>query len=296
MNERHADKNRPSKKRMEKYHTLFKSIPKNEVLECTCSCLLNDGSKYYQGKIYIGTEHVCFFSKSFFGKAAIIIKMKTIISIELTTKIILQQRLSVVTYEKTYAFIGVSLKDEVYPVTLDLWQKVLRLSPWVKSVFQVDAPRTFDKVEDRAMLEEERVYEIPVRELLKEIVSEEKAKKFYETLTNEKIKIKMYVNRRTIQFSNEFIDEIYRIDHNMLSIEYHSKGSLCRIYIQPLARNTTKVRIVEKYNYTTQHYFEYIRDLVENRKKRREPKSILLPLYAMILLSKVIMYILHYGD
>ncbi|KAI5180040.1 hypothetical protein NEOKW01_0369 [Nematocida sp. AWRm80] len=269
-------KERPSQARCEKFHTLFKSIPKNEVLEYSSSCLLSESSKFYQGRMYISSDHVCFFSKSFFGKASIIIRLKSVITIEITTKILLQQCLNIITYDKTYSFRGVSFKEDAFPTTLRLWQKIHGLSHNIKSIFQVDIPRPLKIVEERTMSEEIQVFNISMRELVKEIANPLKAKLFYKTLTDSPIDINTYMNRRTIQFSNEHIDEIYKPENNMLQIDYHSKGTLCRIYITPKTRSETTVRIIEKYNYTTQHYFTYLTSLCNTKQTKHSTVPIIL--------------------
>ncbi|OAG31440.1 hypothetical protein NEDG_01967 [Nematocida displodere] len=258
----------PSRKRKEKYHELFKSIPKNEALEYSTSCILSESSKFYQGRIYIGTEHICFFSKSFFGKASIIINLKTVMAIETTTKIILHQCLNVVTYDKTFSFRAVSLKDTAYYIAVRLWQKTLGLTSRTSSIFQADVPRPIQHAEESAFVEEERIFAAPMRELIKEIANQEKAEAFYQTLTDDSIIIKTYLNRRTIQFSNEFIDEIYQTGKNTVLIDYHSRGTLCKIQIIPHSTTETRVVISEKYNYTTQHYFSYVEQLIQSKGSR----------------------------
>lgn len=263
-----SKKKLPSEKRRQKFHELFKSIPKNEHLQYSCPCILKDSSKYFQGRMYISDKHISFYSKNFFGRITLIIQIKNVIAIEVKSTMIVSGSLEIITYEKTYGFKTVFYKDEAYPIALYQWQKVLGLPSNVKSVFQVDAPRPTKIIQERAMSEEERVFDIEIRRLIRKIVNNEYAALFYRTLTDDKIDIKTYVNRRTIQFSNEFIDEIYTINKNNIQIEYHSRGTLCRIYIEPAAKNRTKVRMVEKYNYTTQHYFNYIEGLCENKSKR----------------------------
>ncbi|KAI5192438.1 hypothetical protein NECID01_1933 [Nematocida sp. AWRm77] len=278
-------KHSPSLKRNEKYHEQFKSIPKNEKLEYSGSCLLNDSSKYYQGRVYVSMEHICFISKSFFGKLSIIVHMKNVIDIELKTHILLQECLNIITYDKTYSLRAMSFKDGAYPILLHLWQHIMGLPSTVQSVFQTDLPRPSETVQEDAIIEEERVYGIPVREMVRLLTSESKAREFYSTLTDEPVSIHTYVNRRTIQFANEFIDEVYRVQGSMLAIEHQSRGTLCKIYIFPFGRSQTRVRIVEKYNYTTQHYFEYLACLVSSKSP---PSSgyVFLSVYVGLLLLK----------
>ncbi|KAI5186853.1 hypothetical protein NEHOM01_1748 [Nematocida homosporus] len=284
-------KHLPSLKRGEKFHELFKSIPKNEALEYSNTCLLNENSKYYQGRIYISTEHICFFTKSFFGKASIIIDFKNVIAIEVTTKILLQHCLNIITYDKTYSFRAVSFKEDAYPVALQLWQKVMELPAGTKSIFQADFPRPAEKVEEKHMSEEEQIYNVPIRQLLKEITNQRKTLEFYQTLTNQKIEIKTYINRRTIQFDNEFIDEIYKVGNNALSIDYHSKGTLCWIYLTPIHKDQTNVRIIEKYNYTTQHYFAYLHEIITETKQKPDIVDLVFLIsMAVLLVIKLIWY------
>ncbi|KAI5173222.1 hypothetical protein NEFER03_2174 [Nematocida sp. LUAm3] len=263
MNTRDVQKKHaPSQKRSEKFYELFKSLPKNDPLEYSSTCLLHESFKYYQGRIYISGEHICFYAKGFFGSTSVIIEIKNIISVELSTKMLLQQCLNVVTYEKTYSFRAVSFKEDAYPIALFLWQKIMKVPSRVTSIFQVDLPRPSKIEKEKNMIEKEQVYDISIQKILREITDNTKAREFYSSLTNGEIKINSYINRRTIQFDNEFIDEIYKIDNNSIFIAYHSKGTLCRIYITPVTRNSVKVRAIEKYNYTTQHYFMYIQSIL----------------------------------
>lgn len=258
-----AARSTPSAKRSEKYHALFRSIPKNEPLKYSSSCLLSASSKYYQGRIYVGTEHICFSSKSLFGKASIIIPFKTVLAIELSTRLILQQCLSIITYECTYGFRGVSLGEAAYPIVLAFWRKAQGLRPSsakcsLSSVFQVDAPRPAEAPEESTETQEERDYPVPIRQLIKLISSPEGVQDFYSTITDDPIRVATWSNRRSIEFANEFIDEMYSISGNTLRVDYHSRATLCRIWIYPISRGCTRVSIREKYNYTTNHYFEYI--------------------------------------
>ncbi|KAI5192977.1 hypothetical protein NEMIN01_2329 [Nematocida minor] len=275
MNE-NSKKKLPSEKRREKFHELFKSIPKNEGLEYSCPCILKDNSKYFQGRMYISNEHISFFSKNFFGRITLIINIRNIIAIELKTTMILSGSLEIITYDKTYSFKSVFYKEEAYPIALLHWQKLMGLPSNVKSIFQVDIPRPNEMVEERAMSEEERVFDIELRKLVRSIVNTHSTVKFYQTLTNDEIEVKTYTNRRTIQFSNEFIDEVYSVNKNAILIEYHSRGTLCRIFITAEAKGKTKVRIIEKYNYTTQHYFKYIEGLVGSSKSRKHSQIAML--------------------
>lgn len=280
----------PSEKRKLKFHELFKSIPNNENLQYSCPCILKDNAKYFQGRMYISDKHISFYSKNFFGKITLIIKIKNIIAIELKTTMIVSGSLEIITYEKTYSFKSVFFKEEAYPIALYQWQKLMGLSSNVKSVFQVDIPRPTKIVEEKVMSEEERVFDIEIRRLVRSIVNNKYAAVFYQTLTDDRIDIKTYINRRTIQFSNEFIDEIYIINRNAVQIEYHSRGTLCRIYIEPETKNKTKVRIVEKYNYTTQHYFNYLEGLCADRGKK-SLRTIEMAVYFIAIMVKIFLEI-----
>ncbi|KAH9385268.1 uncharacterized protein NEMAJ01_0164 [Nematocida major] len=262
-------KNLPSEKRRQKFQELFKSIPKQETLVYSCPCILKDNSKYCQGRMYISNEHISFYSKSIFGNATLIVKLKSVIAIEIKTAMLLSGSLEVITYDKTYSFKTVFYKEKAYPIALLHWQRAMGLGSNVKSIFQVDIPRPSEVVEERAISEEERVFDIDLRRLLRRIVHTPSTLKFYRTLTDDEITIKTYMNRRTIQFANEFIDEIYTFKKNKMCIEYHSKGTLCKIFIAAKEKNSTKVKIVEKYNYTTQHYFNFISELAA-----QEPDSV----------------------
>lgn len=277
----------PSPKRREKYHETFKSIPKNEALEYSGSCLLCESSKYYQGRMYVSTEHLCFLSKSFFGKTSVIVHLKNVIAVELATRMVFQQCLNIITYDKTYSFRAVSFKEDAYPVVLRLWQRVMGLPANVQSVFQTDLPRPTEIPEESTMLEEERVYDLPLRELVRRVANSEHVAAFYRTLTDEPVLVQTYLNRRTIQFANEFIDEAYRVDGNVLAVEYQSKGTLCRIYLCPLGRRQTRVRIIEKYNYTTQHYFAYLSCLA-GLQPRRASGYAFLAVYLALLAVKLV--------
>lgn len=264
-----SKKNTPSEKRSRKFHELFKSIPKNESLKYSSTCILSEASNYYQGRVYISSEHICFFSKGLFGRASIIIRLRDVLAIDITTKILLQQCLNIILYDKTYSFRAVSFKDDAYPIALEMWQKTLGLSAETKSVFQANIPRpAAAATSEKQMEENERVYEAPIQVIVKKIVDTDKAHTFYRTLTEEDILINTYMNRRTIRFANESIDEIYKIDSNSLSVDYHSKGTLCKINIVPAGKNSIRVRIVERYNYTTQHYFAYIESLISPPEKK----------------------------
>ncbi|KAI5134498.1 hypothetical protein NEAUS04_0670 [Nematocida ausubeli] len=272
MNESSERKNFPSEKRKKKFHNLFKSISKNEELQYSCPSLLRDNSKYFQGRLYISTEHLSFYSKNIFANTTIILKLKTILGIELKKSIFLTGSLDIITYDKTYSFKSLFYKEELYPIILYNWQKVMGISSHhssmnynLNSIFKIDIPRPSKIVEERAISEEERVFNIDMRTLLKRIVDTDLTKTFYKTLTNDKIYINTYMNRRTIQFYNEYIDEVYSVDGNTLNIEYHSRGTLCRIKIVPCSKHQVKVKIVEKYNYTTLHYYKYIEVLCEHQ-------------------------------
>lgn len=284
-----SKKNVPSEKRREKFHELFKSIGKNEELKYSCACVLKDISKYYQGRMYISTEHISFYSKSIFGKITLIIKMKSIIAIDLKRTLLVTGSLEVITYEKTYSFKSMFYEEEAYPIALVCWQKVMGFSSNIKSIFQVNIPRPTEVTVEKAMSEEERVFDIELRRLLKYIVNTELTVKFYKTLTDDEILVKTYMNRRTIEFSNEFIDEIYTFNKNRILIEYHSKGTLCRIFITPERKNKTKIKIVEKYNYTTQHYFNYIEGL-SVQKHTYYSSSVFLLVISILLGTKCILF------
>ncbi|EIJ87654.1 hypothetical protein NEPAR06_0816 [Nematocida parisii] len=273
MSETGTKKTLPSEKRKEKFHSLFKSIPKNEELKHSCPSLLKNNSKYFQGRLYISTEHLSFYSKNIFGNTTIILKLKTILGVELKKSLFLTGSLEITTYDKTYSFKSLFYKEELYPIILHQWQRVIGvLGPknstnyGYNSIFKINIPRPHEVVEESSVSKEERVFDINMRMLLRRMVNTGITRKFYSTLTNDTIFINTYINRRTIQFYNEYIDEIYSVTGNTLDIEYHSKGTLCRIRITPENKHQVRVRIVEKYNYTTIHYYKYIELLCNDQK------------------------------
>lgn len=273
----------PSEKRRQRYHEVFKSIPKTEALKYSCPCVLKDRSRYYQGRLYIGDLHICFFSKTFFSKRSTVIGLRDVLAIERQTKMLINQCLVIVTYEKRYVFHGLTSRDEAHAAALSAWRRCTANPPEITSVFQVGDCTSALEEEKEEEAFEERVFPIPIEQVVQLILKNAWTKEFYETLSDQEVRIQRHLNNRKITFSNELVEEVYSPGKDKLLITYYSRGPVCNIEIHPYSRTETAITISEKYSYTKDHYFKYMEYLIEKAANEDRKPIVFLWIYAALL-------------
>lgn len=121
----------------EEFHTLFKSIPADEELVENYSCALSRDI-LIQGRIWVGRNHLCFYSNILGWVTSVVIAWKEVVGLERrSTAIIFPNAIQVLTISHNrYLFPSFLYREHAYFLMMETWTQSLLSESCSASIFE----------------------------------------------------------------------------------------------------------------------------------------------------------------
>ncbi|KAI7878643.1 GRAM-domain-containing protein [Lichtheimia hyalospora FSU 10163] len=117
-----------SAKRNAEFHTMFRSIPEDDLLMDDYGCALQK-EILVQGRMYVSKRHICFNANIFGWVTNLVIDFADIIDIEKrTTAIFIPNAIQISTHQTKYFFGSFLSRDQAFDQLKALWQEVRKRS------------------------------------------------------------------------------------------------------------------------------------------------------------------------